>query len=126
MKLLVLLLSIVLWFTPPIAAADTMTVNNASGADSGYAADSGYGADSGYAADSGYGADSGYAADSGESTARYVAKDTDIVVFNKKTLKYHIPSCTYAKRCTKNCVKVKRSAAKDQGGVPCKVCGAGE
>ncbi|MCA9803536.1 MAG: hypothetical protein KC777_16305 [Cyanobacteria bacterium HKST-UBA02] len=96
MKLLVLLLSIALWFTPSIAAADTTTVYNASGSDS------------------------------GDSTARYVAKDTDIVVLNKKTLKYHIPSCTYAKRCTKNCVKVKRSAAKDQGGVPCKVCGAGE
>lgn len=100
MKLLVLLLSIALWFAPPAEAADTTTVEKTSGSGSGYTA--------------------------GYSTARYVAKDTDIVVLNKKTLKYHIPSCTYAKRCTKNCVKVKRSAAKDQGGVACKVCGAGE
>ncbi|MGD9682678.1 MAG: hypothetical protein AB7W16_15930 [Candidatus Obscuribacterales bacterium] len=124
MKRLVLLLSIALWFGSSLIAAETTTVGGASGSGSGDAAGARYAAGSGNAAGAGNATGSGNAA--GDSTARYVAKDTDIVVFNKKTLKYHIPSCTYAKRCTKNCVKVKRSAAKDQGGVPCKVCGAGE
>lgn len=35
------------------------------------------------------------------------------VIFNVKTLKYHCPTCSAAKRCT----KMKR------GGVACKICG---
>lgn len=50
----------------------------------------------------------------------------DVVVFNTKTFKYHIPSCMWAKRCTCNCIKISRKEACSRGGVPCKVCGAGE
>jgi hypothetical protein len=51
-------------------------------------------------------------------------KDTDPdVSFNTNTLKYHCPSCTWAKRCTKNCIKIKLSEAKERGGVACKSCG---
>lgn len=47
------------------------------------------------------------------------------VVFNQKTLKYHHPSCQWAKKCTKNCIVVDKKKAKAKGGVPCKVCGGG-
>lgn len=50
------------------------------------------------------------------------ANANDRVYFNVNTLKYHGASCTWAKRCTKNCVWMKRSDA-EQRGVPCKVCG---
>jgi hypothetical protein len=53
------------------------------------------------------------------------AKDTDTVVFNPRSLKYHIPSCSAAKRCT-HCIPITRREAKNRGGVPCKLCGAGE
>lgn len=46
-----------------------------------------------------------------------------IVVFNTESLKYHGPSCRWAKKCTVNCVDVPEKDAKKQGGKPCKVCG---
>ena len=45
------------------------------------------------------------------------------VVFNTYTLKYHKPSCEWAKKCTQNCIKISKKKAQQQGGVPCKVCG---
>lgn len=47
----------------------------------------------------------------------------ETVVFNTKTHKYHKPSCSSAKKCTVNCIKIEKQQAKSQGGVPCKVCG---
>lgn len=47
----------------------------------------------------------------------------EIVVFNTKTHKYHNPSCSSAKKCTVNCIKIEKEQAKAKGGVPCKVCG---
>jgi len=47
------------------------------------------------------------------------------VYFNTKTLKFHHPSCRWAKRCTRNCILIPRSEAIRRGGVPCKVCGGG-
>lgn len=61
-----------------------------------------------------------------EQSINLEASPNDIVVFNTNSRKYHIPSCTWAKRCTKNCIKIKRSEAKNRGGVPCKVCEAWE
>lgn len=45
------------------------------------------------------------------------------VSFNTQSLKYHCPSCQWAKRCTKNCVTTTQADAEKRGGVPCKVCG---
>jgi hypothetical protein len=45
------------------------------------------------------------------------------VMFNTHSLKYHHPSCHWAKKCTVNCIRVKRSEAIQRGGIPCKVCG---
>ena len=45
------------------------------------------------------------------------------VIFNWKTLKYHKPSCQWAKKCTVNCTKVDKKEAIKNGGRPCKVCG---
>jgi methylphosphotriester-DNA--protein-cysteine methyltransferase len=45
------------------------------------------------------------------------------VVFNTQSLIYHRASCSAAKRCTKNCVVVKLSEAKERGGRACKICG---
>lgn len=53
------------------------------------------------------------------------ASDQDIVLFNTNSHKYHIPSCNAAKRCT-HCVEMTRKKAKECGGEPCKLCGAGE
>jgi hypothetical protein len=57
--------------------------------------------------------------------ARSLAVDADIVILNMRSLKYHIPSCAAAHRCT-HCVQVTRKQARESGGVPCKLCGAGE
>lgn len=54
------------------------------------------------------------------------ASQKDVVIYNTKTDKYHIPSCSAAKRCTVNCIPLTRGEAKQRGGVPCKLCGAGE
>ena len=53
------------------------------------------------------------------------ARESDKVMFNVNSLKYHIPSCNAAKRCT-HCIEITRREAKEKGGVPCKLCGAGE
>ena len=47
----------------------------------------------------------------------------EMVIFNTQTLKYHKPSCRWAKKCTVNCIKIDKKEAKKRGGVPCKVCG---
>jgi hypothetical protein len=52
-----------------------------------------------------------------------VSKQDEIVTFNTKTGKYHCVTCSAAKRCTRNCVNVKLSEAKERGGVACKICG---
>ena len=44
------------------------------------------------------------------------------VYFNINSGKYHKISCIHATRCTKNCICVNKSRAKETG-VPCKVCG---
>ena len=51
------------------------------------------------------------------------AASDEIVAFNTKSLKYHCLECTWAKKCTVNCVNIPRSEAIRRGGVPCKVCG---
>jgi hypothetical protein len=43
--------------------------------------------------------------------------------FNTQTSKYHKPSCRWAQRCTRHCIKIPVTQALKQGGVPCKVCG---
>jgi hypothetical protein len=51
------------------------------------------------------------------------ARATDpSVALNTKTLKYHCPSCQWARRCTRNCITVTVSEAEARGAVPCKVC----
>jgi len=45
------------------------------------------------------------------------------VIFNTKTLTYHTLSCEWARRCTKNCIKIDHTLAQSRRGVPCKVCG---
>lgn len=49
--------------------------------------------------------------------------DDENVSFNKSSLKYHCRTCTWAKKCTENCVTVTRAEAIKRGGVACKVCG---
>jgi hypothetical protein len=44
------------------------------------------------------------------------------VSFNKSSRKYHCQTCTWAKKCTENCVTVTRAEAIKRGGVACKVC----
>ena len=45
------------------------------------------------------------------------------VAFNTKTYKVHKLNCEWARRCTVNCIIIKRRDAYSQGGIPCKVCG---
>jgi hypothetical protein len=45
------------------------------------------------------------------------------VVFNTQSLIYHRASCSAAKRCTKNCIVVRLSEAKQRGGRACRICG---
>jgi hypothetical protein len=44
------------------------------------------------------------------------------VVFNTQTFKYHNPNCTWAIKCTKNCIEISKEKAKARGGVACKSC----
>lgn len=44
------------------------------------------------------------------------------VSFNQKTHKYHYATCTWAKRCTVNCIDIPLKEAIERGGVPCKIC----
>lgn len=45
----------------------------------------------------------------------------EIVAFNTKTYKYHCLQCRHAKACTKNCIEIAFSEAKERG-IACKVC----
>ena len=45
------------------------------------------------------------------------------VIFNVNSKKFHKPDCTWAIACTRNCIKVDKKTAIENGGVPCKVCG---
>jgi len=45
------------------------------------------------------------------------------VYFNTKSHKYHCLTCSAAKRCTVNCIKISRDEAIRRGGVACKICG---
>lgn len=47
------------------------------------------------------------------------------VVLNINTLIYHAPHCTWARRCTKNCIKTTLENARENGARACKVCGGG-
>ena len=38
-------------------------------------------------------------------SAPVLAADNSAVVMNTKTYIYHSPTCKWAKRCTKNCIK---------------------
>lgn len=51
------------------------------------------------------------------------ATTEETVAFNTKSLKFHCKTCTWAKRCTVNCIDLPKSEALRRGGVPCKVCG---
>ncbi len=45
----------------------------------------------------------------------------EVVYFNTESLKYHCMTCKWAVKCTKNCVRMKKSKAEERG-TPCKVC----
>ena len=51
------------------------------------------------------------------------AQAEEMVAFNTKTFKYHCLSCQWAIKCTRNCITIPVSEAKQRGGIPCKVCG---
>jgi hypothetical protein len=53
------------------------------------------------------------------------ASPNDLVLLNTSSLKYHCLNCSAAKSCTR-CIRVKRSEAKQRGGVPCRICGGCE
>jgi hypothetical protein len=57
------------------------------------------------------------------SVHRVATAAEKMVVFNAQTHKYHDPSCTWARRCTRHCKTLPLSEAIRRGGVPCKVCG---
>lgn len=50
-------------------------------------------------------------------------RGSEAVMHNVQTHKVHKPTCTWAIRCTKNCIPLKRSKAYRRGGISCKVCG---
>ena len=50
------------------------------------------------------------------------ADNSEIVAFNKNSLKYHCVKCEWAVKCTQNCIKITREDAISRGGVACKVC----
>ena len=45
------------------------------------------------------------------------------VMYNVKSHIYHKPTCEWAIKCTKNCIKIDKKEAIKRGGRPCKVCG---
>jgi len=47
----------------------------------------------------------------------------ELVMYNTQTKKFHSLSCSWARRCTVNCIKIERALAIKKGGIPCKVCG---
>ena len=56
------------------------------------------------------------------STAESSRKSTLMVTFNTQTLKYHCPTCRWAKKCTVNCIVIPLAEAIEKDGVACKVC----
>lgn len=56
-------------------------------------------------------------------TSSALAADSQTVVMNTKTYIYHNPTCKWAKKCTKNCIKTTKQKAQAQGARACKVCG---
>ena len=50
-------------------------------------------------------------------------QEEETVIYNTQSHKYHTPDCASAKRCTKNCISIKREEAIKRDGVPCKICG---
>ena len=55
-------------------------------------------------------------------SANLNAQQSDLVVFNTSSLKYHELGCASANRCTKNCIVISRSEAIRRGAVHCKNC----
>lgn len=55
-------------------------------------------------------------------SANVNAQQSDLVVFNVSSLKYHELGCASANRCTKNCIVILRSEALRRGAVHCKKC----
>lgn len=53
----------------------------------------------------------------------HVSSKDEVVYFNVETLKFHCLECQWARRCTRNCIELRRSEALKRGGVACKVCG---
>lgn len=51
------------------------------------------------------------------------AVSAEPVVYNTQTQKVHKVNCQWAKKCTKNCVKIDRKDAYARGGIRCKSCG---
>ena len=48
------------------------------------------------------------------------------VIFNTKSLIYHTFTCEWARKCTRNCIKIDHTLAQRSGGVPCNACGGRE
>jgi hypothetical protein len=57
------------------------------------------------------------------TTATSSENDQYSVMYNTSSHKYHCPSCTWAIKCTRNCISITAADAKSRGGIPCKVCG---
>lgn len=55
-------------------------------------------------------------------TSSALAADDYTVIMNTKTYIYHSPTCKWAKKCTKNCIKTTKQKAQTQGARACKVC----
>ena len=51
-------------------------------------------------------------------SAPILAADNSTVVMNIKTYIYHSPTCKWAKRCTKNCIKTTKDKAKSHYLIP--------
>ena len=56
-------------------------------------------------------------------TSSALAADDQTVIMNTKTYIFHTPDCKWAKKCTKNCIKITKQKAQAQGARACKVCG---
>ena len=56
-------------------------------------------------------------------TSSALAADDQTVIMNTKTYIYYTPDCKWAKKCTKNCIKITKQKAQAQGARACKVCG---
>lgn len=50
------------------------------------------------------------------------ASSDEMVAFNTSSHKYHCASCRSARQCTRNCISIPLSQAR-QKGTPCSICG---